>query len=184
MRYTQILFFRYFIIIFSSSILLLPAAAWPAFKTKLSDTHIQSALVRHFPIREYAAFARITLHEPQVILSRDAKDLLLIIPVDASIPDQSLKKGHARIAVKVAYRPGNGGLYLINPRVIEFEMPQVSNNMNRELKSKITTMCLNSLPLIQIFKLEEKILKHSLAKSSLKSYSIKDGYMGLTFGFD
>lgn len=184
MRYTQILIFRYFIIIFSSTILLLPAVAWPAFKTKLSDTHIQSALVKHFPIREYAAFARITLHEPQVILSRDSKDLLLIIPVDANIPDQSQKKGHARVAINVSYRPGNGGLYLINPRVIEFEMPQVSNKMNKDLKSKIATICLNSLPLIQIFKLEEKALKHSLSKSNLRSYSIKDGSMGLTFGFD
>jgi hypothetical protein len=184
MRHTQILFFRYFLIIFSYSFLLLPAIALSALEIKLSDTHIQSRLVKHFPIREYAAFARITLHEPQVILSRDAKDLLLIIPVDASIPDQSLQKGHARIAVKVAYRPGNGGLYLSNPRVIEFEMPQVSNNMNLKLKSKITTMCLNSLPLIQIFKLEEKALKHSLAKSNLKSYSINDGSLVMTFGFD
>jgi len=184
MRYTQILIFRYFIIIFSSNILFLPAIAWPAIKTKLSDTHIQSTLVKHFPIREYAASARITLHEPQVILSRDSKDLLLIIPVDANIPEQSQKKGHARVAVNVSYRPGNGGLYLTNPRVIEFEMPQVSNKMSKNLKSKIATICLNSLPLIQIFKLEGKALKHSLAKSNLKSYSIKDGSMGLTFGFD
>jgi len=169
---------------FIASLFLFPANVWSAFKTSLSDTHIQSALVKHFPIREYAAFTRITLHEPQVILSRDSKDLLLIIPVDANIPDQSQKKGHARVAVNVSYRPGNGGLYLINPRVIEFEMPQVSNKMNKDLKSKIATICLNSLPLIHIFKLEEKDLKHSLAKSNLKSYSIKDGSMGLTFGFD
>jgi hypothetical protein len=175
---------RYLLVLFIASILLFPAVSWSAYKTSLSDTHIQSTLVRHFPIREYAAFARVTLHEPQVILSRDSKELLLIIPIDANIPDQSQKKGHARIALKVSYRPGNGGLYLNNPRVVGFEMPNISKSMDKMLKAKITTICLNSLPLIQIYKLKEESLNHSLAKSTLKSYSIKDGSISLVFGFD
>jgi hypothetical protein len=175
---------RTILVLFIASIFLFPANAWSAYKTRLSDTHVQSSLVRHFPIREYAAFARVTLHEPQVILSRDSKELLLIIPVDANIPDQSQKKGHARIAVNVSYRPGNGGLYLNNPRVVEFEMPNISKSMAKQLKTKITTICLNSLPLIQIYQLKEKDLNHSLAKSALKSYSVMDGSISLVFGFD
>jgi hypothetical protein len=169
---------------FIASIFLFPVNAWSAYKTRLSDTHIQSSLVRHFPIREYAAFARVTLHEPQVVLSRDSKELLLVIPIDANIPDQSQKRGHARIAVKVSYRPGNGGLYLNNPRVVKFEMPNISKNMAKQLKVKITTICLNSLPLIQIYKLKEKDLNHSLAKSILKSYSVRNGSVSLVFGFN
>jgi hypothetical protein len=175
---------RYLFVLYIASIFLFSPNAWSAYKTSLSDTHIQSALVRHFPIREYAAFARVTLHEPQVILSRDSREILLIIPVDAKIPGPTLKKGHARIAVKISYRPGNGGLYLNSPRVVEFEMPNIPKTLDKELKAKITTICLNSLPLIQIYKLNEKVLKHSLAKSTLKSYSIKDGSISLVFGFD
>ena len=123
---------RNILVLFITSISLFPLNAWPAYKTSLSDTNIQSSLVRHFPIREYAAFARVTLHEPQVILSRDSKDLLLIIPIDVNIPDQAQKNGHARIAAKVSYRPGNGGLYLNNPRVVEFEMPNISKSMDKK----------------------------------------------------
>jgi hypothetical protein len=184
MQYIQPLIFRYIPVLFIASIFLFPAPAWSAYKTRLSDTHIQSALVRHFPIREYAAFARVTLHEPQVILSRESRDLLLVIPIDANMPDQPQKQGHARVALKVSYRPGNGGLYLNSPQIIEFEMPGISKSLNKELKAKIATICLNSLPLIQIFKLKEETLNHSLAKSTLKSYSIKDGFIGLVFGFN
>lgn len=166
------------------SILLFPVTAWSSYKTSLSDTHIQSALVKHFPIREYAAFARVTLHEPAVILSRNSKELLLVIPVDANIPGEPQRQGHARVAVKISYKPGNGGLYLFNPQVIKLEMPNVSKMMNKKLKEEIATICLSSLPLIQIFKIKESALNHSLDKSVLKSYSIKDGFVGLVFGFD
>ena len=184
MRYLQTFNFRYIVAVIFTIIFLSPVAAWSAYKTNLSDTHIQSSLARHFPIREYAVFARVTLHEPQVILTHDSKDLLLIIPIDTNIPDQSEKRGHARIAVNMSYKPENGGLYLINPRVIEFQMPQISNEMSNELKAKISTICMNSLPLVQIYKLKVKNLNHSLAKSALKSFYIEDGSISLVFGFD
>ncbi len=184
MHHVQTEYLRRGLIIFGICIFLLPFTAWSAFETRLSDTHIQSALVKHFPIREYASFARVTMHEPQVILSRDSKDMLLVIPIDAKITDQPEKKGHARVAVKVSYKPSNGGLYLSDPRVIKFDMPDVTKNMNKDLKAKISTICLNSLPLVQIFKIKERSLNHSLAKSVLKSYSIEDGFLGLVFGFD
>ena len=184
MSFPQILHMRYFAFILCSSFLLLPAIAWPAFETKLSDTHIQSTLVKHFPIREYAAFARITLHEPQVILSRDSKDIFLVIPVDANITDQPQRQGHARVAVAVSYKPGSGGLYLANPRLMKFEMPQVSKTIRKDLEAQISTICLSSLPLIQIFRIAESSLNHSLSKSTLKSYSIEDNFMKLMIGFD
>ena len=183
MRKSQIAFFFRILIVLSISTLLFPVTAWSSYKTSLSDTHIQSALVKHFPIREYAAFARVTLHEPQVILSRNSKKLFLVIPVDVNFPDQPQRQGHARIAVKISYKPSNGGLYLVNPQVIKLEMPNISKIMNKNLKEEIATICLNSLPLIQIFKIKESALNHSLDKSVLKSFSIKDGFVGLVFGF-
>lgn len=184
MRNSHTLLFYRSLIILCVSIMIFPITAWSAYETKLSDTHIQSALIKYFPMREYATFAKVTLHEPQVILSRDSKDMLLVIPVVANIPDQPQRQGHARVAVKVSYKPGNGGLYLYDPRVIKFEMPNITKTMNKVLKDKIATICLNSFPLIQIFKIRESSLNHSLAKSVLKSYSIGDGFIGLVFGFD
>lgn len=185
MEVLQLKIYRRFIVLLGGIMLLgLPVIAWSGFETKLSDTHIQSAVYRHFPLREYAAFARITLHEPQVILSQGERDMVLVIPVDANIPDQPLQQGHATVAVSLSYKPGNGGLYLINPRVIKFEMPSVSKIMNKNLRATIEMICKNALPLVQIYKLKEKDLNHSLAKSVLKSFSIKDSLIHLEFGFN
>ena len=183
MHHIQTEYFHRGLVIFVICIFLFPFSAWSAYETRLSDTHIQSTLVKHFPIREYASFARVTMHEPQVILSRDSKDMLLVIPIDAKITDQSEKKGHVRVAVKISYKPGNGGLYLSDPRVIKFDMPGISKKISKELKVNVTTICLNSFPLIQIFKIKESALNHSLAKSILKSYSIKNGFIDFVFGF-
>ena len=76
------------------------------------------------------------------------------------------------------------GLYLSNPHLIKFNMPNISKQMSKDLKEKVTTICLNSLPLIQIFKIKESALNHSLAKSVLKSYSVNNGFIDFIFGFD
>jgi len=184
MRHLQTVYLNRCIAILGGCLLLFPFSAWSAFETRLSDTHIQSALVKHFPIREYAAFARITLHEPQVILSNDSKSLLLVIPVNAKITDQPERQGHARVAVKLSYNSGNGGLYFNDPRVIKFDMPNISKNISKDLRATIRTICLNFLPLVQIYKVKETSLNHSLEKSVLKSYFIKNGFIDLTFGFN
>jgi len=184
MGHLQTVYLRRCIAILGSCILLFPFSAWSAFETTLSDTHIQSALVKHFPIREYASFARITLHEPQVILSKDSKNMLLVIPVNANITDQPERQGHVRVAVKLSYKSGNGGLYLSDPRIIKFDMPNISKKISKKLRATITTICLSTLPLAQIYKTKETSLNHSLEKSVLKSYSIKNGFIDLTFGFN
>lgn len=166
------------------AILLYPVSAWSAFKTKLTDTQIQNALVQHFPLREYAAFARITLNHPDVLLSKGTKEIVLMMPIDANIPNQSLKQGHAQIGVFIEYNPSNGGLYFSDPRIIKFEMPSVSKDMYKDLQSTLDNIFKNSLPLVQIYKIDESDLNHSLVKSVLKYFDIGDGFMNVEFGFE
>lgn len=173
-----------FIIVSLMFILVYPVSAWSAFKTKLTGTQIQNALVQHFPLREYAAFARITLNLPDVLLSKGAKEIILMMPVDANIPDQPLKQGHAQIGVFIEYNPSNGGLYFSDPRIIKFEMPSVSKELYKDLQSTLDNIFRNSLPLVRIYKVDENDLNHSLHKSVLKYFVIGDGYMNVEFGFE
>jgi len=141
-------------------------------------------MVQHFPIREYTAFARITINLPDVMLSKGKKELVLMIPVDANIPDQPLKQGHAQVGVFLEYRPANGGLYLGDPRIIKFEMPSISMEMHKDLESILDNIFKNSLPLIRIYKVEESELNHSLSKTVLKLFKIGDGLINFEVGFE
>lgn len=165
-------------------ILVFPVNAWSAFKTKLTSTQIQNSMVQHFPIREYAAFARITLQLPDVNLSKGVKELVLIMPIDANIPGQDLRQGHAQIGVFIEYNPADGGLYLSDPRIIKFEMPSIDKDTYKEIVSTLDNLFKNSLPLIQIYKVEESDLNHSLSKSVLKYFTIDEGHMNIEFGFE
>lgn len=176
---------RWFVIIGCLiSVLVFPTSAWSAFKTKITSSQIQNAMVPHFPLREYAAFARITLNLPDVQLSKGIKEIVLMMPVDANIPDQSLQQGHAQIGVFIEYNPANGGLYFSDPRIIKFEMPSVSKDTYKNLQSTLDNIFKNSLPLVQIYKVDESDLNHSLDKSVLKYFSIGDGFMNVEFGFE
>ena len=162
----------------------LPAIARSAFVTELSETQIQTALQFHFPVSEYATFARVTLREPKVRLLNNAHNLMLVIAVDANVVGDALRRGHINIAVGLSYKPASGGLYLLSPRLQQFEMQGVSPALVAELKTTIEKMAINFLPLVQIYKLKEKDLNHSLAKSLLKSYTIEQGRLILEFGFE
>lgn len=171
---------------FTSLLIILgtPVNAWSAFNTTLTNTQIQNSMVQHFPLREYAAFARITLNIPDIILTKGAKEVVLMIPVDVNIPDQALQQGHAQVGVFIGYNPSNGGLYFSDPRIIKFEMPSVSKKIYKDLYSTLDNIFKNTLPLIQIYKINESDLNHSLHKSVLKYFSIDDGKMSLEVGFE
>jgi hypothetical protein len=162
---------------------MLPLVAQATFVTGLTDTHVQTVLQRYFPLREYAAFARVSLHEPQVQLVHASQDVILMIPVEANISGGELRRGHATMAVSLNYQPANGGVYLYQPRLKDLQIPGVSADQLADLKLIVETIGQNSLPLVRIYQVNERELNHSLAKSALKSYEIDDGRLKLVFGF-
>lgn len=154
-----------------------------AFEIKLSETHVQSILQNYFPLREYATIARVTLQEPIVQLKKENNDIVLMIPVNASVIGDALHQGHIRVLVGLDYKPSSGGVYLNNPRVDQYEIPTVEKAMSNELREFIETILKNALPLVQIFQLKEKDLNHSLEKSELKRVDVEDLHVKLVFGF-
>lgn len=155
-----------------------------AFVTGLSDVQIQKVLENYFPLNEYAAFARVSLHKPQVRLQKGEKNVALIVPVVANVVGGAVHRGHVTFRVDLAYKPPTGGLYFSQPQVQQFDIPSVDKKMLAELREIVDSMGQNSLPLVRIFAVKERELNHSLAKSALKSFAIEDGRLGLTFGFN
>lgn len=173
-----------FLLWISVCLLALPGIAWSAYYTTLPNTYIDRVLEKYFPQREYTASARVTLHKPEVSLTRGAKEIILMIPIDASIPGQPMHQGHAKTAVTIIYNPANGGVYLSNSKIINFEMPGVSPSLHKSLNSELDTILKNALPLIRIYQLDESDLNHSLAKSKLRSFSIDNDKIKIEFGFE
>jgi hypothetical protein len=178
--------YRYHPLIVGCSLLCLfwlPGNAWSAYATSLSDNHIQSVLAQHFPVREYATVARITLREPQVRLTTGVDDLVLIIPLDVNIPGQELQQGHVTVLTSISYKAASGELYLHNPRIQSLKMAQLPAALLEDLRVDLEAVVKNVLPIVRIYQLKERDLNHSLAKSALKSAVIDDGRLMLEFGF-
>lgn len=153
-----------------------------ALKVNLSETHVQSVLQNYFPIKEYAAVARVTLREPKVQFNND-KYIVLIIPVDANMIGGGLSQGHVVVMASLNYKATTGGLYLSNPRIAQYESPGVDNKVLVELQGLVEAIIKNSLPLVRIYKVKEDDLNHSLAKSALKKVFFESRRLSLEFGF-
>ena len=159
------------------------SVAQAAFKTSLSDAHVQSVLQNYFPLKEYAAIARVTLQQPKVQLRANNKDIVLVIPVDANIIGDAVHSGHITVLVNLNYNASSGGLYLHNPRMDQLKIPNVDKKMLRELRQFIAAIIRSSLPLVRIYKLKEKDMNHSLATTTLKHVQLEDNQIRLEFGF-
>lgn len=159
------------------------ASTHAALVTGLSDTQIQNVLENYFPISEYAASARVSLHNPQVRLQKEDSKIVLIIPITANVTGGTAYQGHATIQVDLAYKAPTGGLYFSKPFIQQFEMPGVDPKMLAELRGIVESMAVNSLPVVRIYTVKERELNHSLSKSTLKSSVIEDGRISLEFGF-
>lgn len=174
---------KIFLLWFSACLLMAPMIARAAYFTTLTNTYVDSVLAKYFPQREYTASARVTLHKPEVVLTKGVGKIILMIPIDAKIPDQPLHQGHVKTTVTIVYNPANGGVYLSNPRIIKYEMPDVSSSNNKDLEPELDIILKNALPLIRIYQLNESDVNHSLDKSVMKSFSIGNDSIKVEFGF-
>ncbi len=159
------------------------SASQAAFVTGLSDTQIQNVLENYFPLSEYAASARVSLHQPKARLQKDNKKIVLIIPLVAKITGGTVLRGHATIQVELAYKALTGGVYFSKPYIQQFDVPRASNKMRGVLHDIVAAMVENSLPVVRIYTVKERELNHSLSKSTLKSTLIENGRLRLEFGF-
>ncbi len=173
-----------FCLIFSVVLCLPATPTWSAFITRLSAVQIGDVLQLHFPLREYATFARMSFYPPEVFLTKDANDLELKFPVMANVPGDALYRGYALVAVNVSYKPGTGGLYLYRPRLQTVDMSGLPADMADEVRIVVDTVMQNALPLVKIYQVRERDLNHTLSKSELKSMVLEEGGLVLEFGFD
>jgi Protein of unknown function (DUF1439) len=160
------------------------SSAHAVFVTNLSAAQIQQVLNVYFPMREYAAFARVSLHSPQVKLTKEDKNIILLVSVEAKVAGGAVHRGSASIEVGLSYKAAVGGLYLSQPRIRQFEIPGAEQKLLADLREIVQSMGRNLLPVIQIYRVKERDLNHSLTKSVLKSYAIEDGQLRLAFGFN
>jgi len=179
------LIFRVLKIFFAGFVLLgLSPLAHATFVVDLPDKRIQSILQNYFPINEYAAFARVSMDVPEVRLSKMNKDIVLIIPVVATVMGGNVHKGSVTMLMGLSYKSASGGLFFGQLRVGQFKMPGVDERTTADLQDIVDAMAKNALSLVRIYTVKEQDLNHSLAKSALKSFVIEDTHLRLEFGFN
>lgn len=164
--------------------LLFPATAFATYSFSVTVGQIQNALRLFFPLREYAADARLSLSEPAVSLRAGADDLWMEVPVVVSISGQARLRGRATVDVGLYYRAASGDLFLGNPRLRSFEMDGLTADRREALRASLADVLTNTLTLVRIYRVREQDLNHSLAKSEIKAIKIENDVLRVSIGFD
>jgi hypothetical protein len=169
--------------LFALPLLLFMGQAQASFSTHLTPAQIEADMQAHFPAKEYAAVARVELHNPRVNLSSQVAGIKIALTLSAKMAGQKEKEGKVVLQAGLNYKPASGELFLIDPELLDLEMPLVNGDLTEEIRSTVINMLRNIIPLIRIYRVKESDLNHSLDKSTLKTYSVTDGRLNLEFGF-
>jgi hypothetical protein len=165
------------------SLLLVMSQAQASFTTQLTPAQIEADMQSHFPAKEYAAVARVELLYPRVDLSSQESGITIHLTLLAKMAGQKEKEGKVVLHTGLNYKPASGELFLVDPELVDLEMPFVNGDLMEEIKSTVVNMLRNIIPLIRIYRVKESDLNHSLDKSTLKTYSVADDRLNLEFGF-
>lgn len=165
-------------------IFLIPAAAFATFSFSVTVSRIQKSLVLHFPINEYAMTTRLKLYDPVVTLKPGATHLKLAISIKASIAGVGQKRGRALVDVGLHYKSSTGELFLGYPKLRNFEMEDVTDERRALIRDSLRDVLLKTLPMVRIYRVHEKDLNHTLAKSEITAMKIDKDILRVSIGFD
>lgn len=155
-------------------VLLLPALAW-AYVVEMTQVELQEMLVKNFPVKRDITFAVLTFDKPQVVLTKGSNRLGLALTLTAEMPDQWVARGSGMIDGELEYDAAKGEFHLRNPGVKSLSFEGLPPQYSSMLQGVVAEFAAQTLPIIVIYKLDEKQFRQSMTRKMLKSVQVKDG---------
>ncbi|MDO4637032.1 MAG: DUF1439 domain-containing protein [Lautropia sp.] len=170
--------------------LMLPVSAAHAERReiRLTGPQITRQLASAFPLRRclFGELACIQVRQPNVTM--EAGDARLFVSVALGfqpVPGEEAQHGTARFAGQPVYDVGRGAFYLKHPKLLGLSLPGVSAQDSHTISSVISGLLEDEFFSRQpLWVLDESDPRQALARLSLRSLSVQQGALVITFGDD
>jgi hypothetical protein len=147
-----------------------------------TQSELQEAVAKHFPLSIDRRIASLALRDPIVIL-RDGEDRLgLDVTADAKLPAIPPFAGHIAASGKPFYDPVEKSFYLRDLKIDRLDVPGMEERQRAGIRAAIGALAAPALSTIPVYRLEGRNLKEVTAAYLLTEVSVKDGRLLLTLG--
>lgn len=142
---------------------------------QMTQQELQTKVEKSFPLQKETPFAMLTFSSPRVVLKSENNRLGVMMNVLAESAGKTLGKGTGMVDGELEYVAASGEFRLRNPKVNDLVIDGLSPNANTLLQGVASDALARMMPVIVVYKLDEKEFRQSMAKRMLKSIRVESG---------
>jgi len=159
---------------------------------KLSESQINTAMAKKFPLEKEYLLLNVTLDQPQVSLNPELDRLEVNISAQVKTPKplafaignkeigigkETRNQAFARIAGTIDYNPESGSFYLKDAEIVEVELnePEAPGELQEKIRTAISFVAKQVMNRMPVYELDETQRGTKTARLLLEEIQIEDG---------
>lgn len=150
------------------------AAMALSYTVEISEAELQEKVAEMMPLEKKKFFVTVIFSHPTIELAESANQIGIYSLLDISAPGGIKSKGDAKITGSLSYDAAKSEFYFKDPAIVAMKLDKVPADYLptiKEIAQLVASKVLSSTP---IYKLKGGDLKRDLAKSMLKSVTVKN----------
>lgn len=162
------------LLFFIFMLIAVPSVQALSYSLKIPEKKLQEKVTAMMPIEKKKFLIKVTLFNPKVRLLNDNDKISIYSQVDVLAPGKISVSGEAKISGDLSYDSKKGAFFLKNPKIESLminKLPKIYSSKVKKISQIIIDKLLSTYP---VYKLKDSNVKQKLAKSVLKSISIKN----------
>jgi len=154
----------------------------PGLTLTFTADDLQQKLAGRFPLREKLPFTTITFRDPRVVLADGSDRIGLRITADATAAGGKELSGSLLLDGALRYEPQEGAFYFDGARVQEMAVQGLSDDARRQIQTVASLLINLYLSHVPVYRLNPEDIRQALAKTFLKSVSVRNGRLIVEIG--
>ena len=146
-----------------------------AYTVAMSEQDIEAMIAASFPIKQQMPLLNVEFSAPHVKIVPPTSRLRVSMAMVVYFPNQSFSKGRATIEGDVEYDADKGEFHLRQPGLVGLEFEQLPNEYRELVAAIVNTFAAQRLPIIVLYRLDEKDFRQAMARRVLRGITLKDG---------
>ena len=143
---------------------------------------LQQKIEREFPLETKKSLITASFSAPVVLLAEGSDRMGIGLAVKVVLPGGKKFHGDVEVDGALQYRPENGELFVVNPRVRQLQIAELPERYRGPAQEVVSKMVKHYLSSVLIYQLKQDDFKHSLARLVLKSVRVEEGNLVVEIG--
>jgi len=149
---------------------------------EITEQEIQEKVSALMPVVKKKYFVTITISNPKIDLIKKSDEIGIYADIKANVTGGINGSGQVMIKGSLEYNADKGEFYFKNPKIVSLAIDKVSNNIIPKIQGLAEAALSKVMTVRPVYKFKDDNLKHTLAKSVLKSLKVENEKLLLTLG--